>query len=122
MGDRVAACTQLGDERSQAGERALQRLQLGQLTADVQRQPARRETGQGRHAVIHLHRMAHQHAELAVRPAGGDLVVRACIDIGVHAQHASCPKPARRGDGRQFLGFFERFDVELTHPAVERQL
>ena len=58
-------------------------------------------------------------AELAVGPAGGDLVQGAGIDVGVDAQGHRRFRAALAGDLGQQFQFRKRFDVELHDAGIK---
>ena len=114
MGYGMAVSPQFGDQRADLGEGDLVGLKAAQLAADVDRHAAHIEPGQRGQPRIDSGGEIDRHAKLVFRLAGGNLFMRAGIDIRVDAQRAVGGQAAFGGEGRKFHALFLAFEVELA--------
>lgn len=121
MIDAVALLAQRADEAADLAIGGLERRKVDDLAADMNRKPVEIEPGKRREPIVHAQRLIDRDAELAVEPAGGDLGMRAGIDVGVDAQQGRGAAAALRRERRQQLSFALEFEVETPDPGIERR-
>ena len=92
----MAVGDQLLGQLAHQPERIAERLQIGDLAADVHVNAADHDAGQLAGLGIELARLAIRNAELVLRLAGGDLGVRLGVDVGIDTQRyvRVCPSPS----------------------------
>ena len=119
---RVAGRAQVlhqGDDPPVSG---LERREARELRANVHGEAHRLDPLQRRRRGVERGDIAVVDPELVAAPARGDLVVGLGIDVGVHAERDRRAHVQRAGGRIQGLKLGGRFDVELSHPAGERQV
>ena len=103
MRDGVAVGAQRAHEIGQQREGVVERLQLGDLAADMHVDAGDLDARQLRGARIDLARAADRNAELVLGLAGRDLGVGLRIDVGIDAHRDVGDAALARGDrGQQF--------------------
>ena len=121
MSDVVPRSAQIGDQPPDADERRLERVEAGELAADMERNAAQFQAGQPREPVEYLRSDVDADAELVFGLAGRNLGVGACVDVGIDAQHRLRGDFLPRCDLRERDAFGFMFDVELADAAVETE-
>ena len=120
MGDRMPRGAQLGDEAADSLERGLERIEAQQLAADVHRHAAQVDALQLRQPVEDRRGLIDRQAELVLRLAGGDLLVRAGIYVRIDAQGRRGGHPPGARDLGKDDAFFLQLEVELADSGIER--
>ena len=119
--DRQTVGTQRAYQVGQAPIRSAVRCQRQDLAADMRRQSNRKDAGQLARAAIQRHGIGIGNTELVLRPAGGDLGMRAGIDIRIDPQDDARRAVHRGGDRRQHRQLLGAFHVDLRDVLGERQ-
>ena len=120
MGDRVARAAQPGNKFTELCERAFERSDVGQLTADVYRDAAQVHAFLAGKLSEDLPCLINRHAKLVVGLARRNLVMRSGIDVRIDSQRAICGQAHSFRDFGQLQAFFFALDVELTDPGFKR--
>jgi hypothetical protein len=117
----VARGAQLADQLADAREGALQRVEAGQLAADMDGDALDLEAGQRRGARISVDRLAESDSELVLGGAGRDLRMAAGRDVRIDPE-SDRRGPTHRGrDGGKHFRLGDGFQVELEDAAFERE-
>ena len=119
-GDGMTARAQVCHQPTDPIIGLLQRGEIAQLAADVQRDPDQVETVQARQSIVHRGDVGDRHPELVAAPPRRDLGMRAAVDVGIDAQHRRRPPALRMGQRGEHLSLFLQFEVELTDAGSER--
>ena len=110
------------NQRRHPGEGRVERSHRQDLAADMHAEAHGPDTRQPGRVGIERCRPVERDPELVVRPARGDLRVRAGIHVGVDTQrHLRNPAHPARDAGQQGQ-LLRAFDVDLTDTPFERQL
>ena len=117
----MAVGAQFAHEIGEQREGVVEGLQVGDLRADVHVDARHGEAGQGPRAGVDGARAGERNAELVFRSSGGDLGVRARVDVRIDAKGEARDASARRGDLRERLQLRLGFDVEAENILLERQ-
>ena len=96
-----------------------ERLHVGYLRTDMKMQTEEADSGQAVTTLYRFGQEPHGDAELVLAEAGGDLIVRMGVYIGIDAQAYLCDRP----HGGRYLTddfqFFHRLDVEAENALFE---
>ena len=116
----------IGFDRLHQVEQAIERVEVragvGDLRADVAVDADNLEARQACRAPVHRERLVVRNAELVALQPGGDVGVRAGVDVGIHAQAHARRALRRGGDLGQQLEFGFALDVEAAHAHLQRTL
>ena len=122
MLDRVTVGAQLADQLDQQREGVVERLQLGDLAADMHVDAGDADAGQGCRPGVDVAGALPRDAELVLGLAGRDLAMRPGVDIGVDAQRDRRDDTGCDGAGRQQFQLGLGFDVEAVDARGEREI
>ena len=103
------------------GEGPLEGIERGKLAADMHRDAAKLEAGEGGRLGIFACRTGDLNAELALGEAGRNLGVRARLDPRIHSESRARLPPQRQCDFGQKQGFGAGLEVELADSRLETQ-
>ena len=112
MVDDMAVGAQGPHEIGEQRESVVERLKIDDLRADMHVDAGDRDAGKRPGPRIDLASRGDRHAELVLRLAGGDLGVRAGVDVRIDANGDRGDRPLRDGDRRERLQFGLGLDVE----------
>ncbi len=101
-------------------ERGAEGIEARELRADMDRDGNGIDPGQRGGPRVGRGRVVDGDAELVLLAAGGDLVMRLRVDVGVDADRDVHGRALRRGDAGQRLELRQGFDVDLVHTMRDR--
>ena len=119
--NRMTVAAQRAHELGEQRESIAERIQVGDLAADMHVDTGDLETRQPGGAGIHFARAADRNAELVFGLAGGDLVMRLGVDIGVHTNGDVRGLSLRRRNLRQQFKFRLGLDIDAENTLVDRE-
>ena len=121
MLDVMAVGAQRAHEVGEQREGVVERLQIGDLAADVHVDAGDAHALQLAGMRIDVARAADRDAELVLRLAGRDLGVGPGVDVGIDAHRDADGAPLRRRDLRQQLELGLGFDIDAEDAGVDRR-
>ena len=120
--DGDAGAAQLGGEGHQRLGGAPERLELGDLRADVAVQSDDLHAAPAAHAQAHLAGVGDGHAELVALQAGRDVRMALRVDVRVDAHGDAGLDAAGRGDGVDPLDLPFRLGIDAAQPEADGAL
>jgi hypothetical protein len=119
MRDLVAVATQDPNKFGEQRESISERVEFGDLTADVHIDAGDFESLQLGGPRVNLARAADRNAELVLRLSGRDLVVCLGVDVGIDADRNPRSASLRRRNRRQQFEFSFRFDIDAKNSFID---